>query len=181
MSGCNCSPADQVASPAYLTRHRPQIQGQNFSLHNITRQFCWKAFWLKPTVLRRWAVSHQSSDKRHNFIICWTGTQREHLLATARQLQWIWRARCVISLTASLYIRFRRADAGRKTACDLQWRNLPSLRSVWPGVFLAAHKGITEIHLFLQKSFLGYSRCYLLILPLLPALAVSKSPSLTHS
>lgn len=37
------------------------------------------------------------------------------------------------------------------TACDLRWRSLPSLKSDWPGAFLAAHKGIVEIHLFLQK------------------------------
>lgn len=63
-------------------------------------------------------------------------------------------------------------------AHDLRWRSLPFLRSDWPSAFLAAHKGIVEIHLFLQKSFLGSSRCYLLILPLPPALARSKSPVL---
>lgn len=47
------------------------------------------------------------SDRRHNFIICWTGAQREHLLAAAPQLQSVWHTCCGISATASLYIRFR--------------------------------------------------------------------------
>lgn len=47
-------------------------------------------------------------------------------------------------------------------AWDLQRRSLHSLRSDWPGVFLAAYKGIAVLHLlFLQKPFLGYSRRYL--------------------
>lgn len=40
---------------------------------------------------------------------------------------------------------------------------LPSLRGYWPSVFLATLKGTAEIRLFLQKSFLGYSQCYLTV------------------
>lgn len=65
-------------------------------------------------------------------------------------------------------------------ACDLRCcRDFEELLARY--VFLAGHKGSAETHLFLQKSFLGYRQCYLLILPLLPALAGNKSLRLSHS
>lgn len=70
---------------------------------------------------------------------------------------------CILGLDTQMLVE--------NTACDLQRHSLPSLRSDWPGVSLAAYKGIAVLHLFLQKLFLGYSWRYLLMLPLLPALA----------
>lgn len=65
-------------------------------------------------------------------------------------------------------------------ACDLRCcRVFEELLARY--VFLAGHKGSAKTHLFLQESFLGYRQCYLLILPLLPALAVNKSLRLSHS
>lgn len=120
MSGCNCRPADQVASLAYLTRTQATDPGselqpaqpyQKVLLERITA----KARCADGSVTTDLTAGDHAFREKTQFHYLLDGGGDDNLLATALQLQWIWaRARCGITSTTSLCIRFRRADAGRK-------------------------------------------------------------------